>query len=296
MTPFPRPCELNSAIPAVLDEIICKCLEKKPDQRYQNGGVLLRAILEARSQLLNHGDVVIPFGDIEPARKSGSPYDLIEEAYSLVKDGKLEDALSLISAALERLSTKPSLLEYYADLNKQAGRWKIACFTYARIARWMEAHGVPFSERKNILEQLGNLQIEEKNYEDAVHTFQLLYEKFPTDIWVKFKYGVTLGLAAQFRKSIEILEEVRQARPNSATLCAKIGFAYLMIRNQGQAAQYFNEALMMDEFDPTALYHMAILRGIDGRRDRAIFYYQRLSCIEGEEWRARDLARKLGIH
>lgn len=295
MTPFPRPCELNSAVPASIDEIICKCLEKKPGKRFQNGGRLLETIRMARANLSGTTAARIPTTEIEPLKKSGSPYDLIEEAHALVQAGRLEEALASLSEALQRVSTKPSLLAFYASLNQKVGRIKIARATYERIAGWMERQGIPFSERKHALEQLGNLQIDEKDYEDAVLTFALLHENFPEDLWVKFKYGVALGLAARLRHSIRLLEEVRKERPTSATLCAKIGFAYLQLKDTKQAIQYFNEALMFDEFEPTALYHMAILRWLDGRQDRAERYYQRLKNIEGEETRANDLKNKLGL-
>ena len=151
------------------------------------------------------------------------------------------------------------------------------------------------SERRQTLEQLGELQIAEKDYEAAVDTYLALYNTFEDDLWVKSKYGVALGLAARARESIAILEEVRQLRPQSATLCAKIGFAYLQLRHQQQAEQYFNEALMLDEFEPTALYHLAILKYIDGQPTRAQRYYDRLQQIDGQEAKARDLASKLGL-
>jgi hypothetical protein len=73
------------------------------------------------------------------------------------------------------------------------------------------------------------------------------------------------------------------------------GCTHLQAGNVKQAEQYFNEALILDEFEPTALYHLAILRYIGGIHDRAARYYDRLCRVEGQEVRAQDLGGKLGF-
>ena len=296
LTPFPRPCELNSAIPAVIDDIICRCLMKRPEDRFSNGAELLRGI---RKFIENQADPVlveVPNGGFEPGHSSDSPYNLIEEAESLEKCGKYLEALHRLNKALASVSTNPLILRDYARLCLKVGRFKVARETYEQLLGWMEAHGIPVSERRDDTEQLGDLQIEEKDYEAAVETFSILYEQLADDIWLKMKYGISLGLAGQLRESISVLEEVHRERPTSALICAKIGFAYLELKEKKQAEQFFNEALMFDESEPTALYHMAILRAIDGRQDRALRYYQRLCGIEGQEEKAKGLAHMLGLH
>jgi tetratricopeptide (TPR) repeat protein len=219
----------------------------------------------------------------------------VEQAYALAHRGELQAAVERLAAALPQLSTNPRILEFFASLNQQIGRTQAARSTYERVARWQDAHGVPLSERRETLTQLGELLVVEKNYEDAVQTYSLLHEAHPDDLLVKFKYGIALGLAARPLDSVKVLEDVRSRRPHSAQVHAKIGFAYLQARNQNQAEQYFNEALILDEFEPTALYHLAILRYIGGMPDRARRYFKRLCQIEGQEAQVRDLGRKLGF-
>jgi len=294
LTPFPRPCELNSAVPPALDELICKCLEKRPENRFADGKKLLAAIRSLREQLAAPLPTAVPVGHQEPVRRSDGPYSHVERAYELAYRGEIETALNCLNTALPHISTNPRILEFYAELNRKSGRLEIARSAFARIIRWFDAHAIPISERRETLEQLGELQIAEKDYETAVDTYRALHEAFPDDLWIKTKYGIALGLAARARESIAVLEEVRQLRPQSAVLAAKIGFAYLQLRNQQQAEQYFDEALMLDQFEPTALYHLAILKYIDGLPTHAQRYYERLRQIEGQEVKARDLAMKLG--
>lgn len=295
LTPFPRLCELNSAVPPPVDDFICRCLEKKPDKRFANGAELVNGLRELRAQLAGPLGATVPVGSAEPLRSSDGPYDLVEQAYALAHRGEVQAAVERLTVALPQLSTNPRILEFFASLNQQIGRTQAARSTYERIARWQDAHGVPLSERRETLTQLGELLVVEKSYEDAVQTYSLLHESHPDDLLVKFKYGIALGLAAKPLDSVKVLEDVRSRRPHSALVHAKIGFAYLQARNQSQAEQYFNEALILDEFEPTALYHLAILRYIGGMHDRARRYFNRLCQVEGQEARVRDLGRQLGF-
>src|SRR5262249_39386587 len=125
--------------------------------------------------------------------------------------------------------------------------------------------------------------------------FEYLHTGFPAEVWYAFKYGIALGLATRWRESITLLEQVRQRRPDLASVPAKIGFAYLQMKRMELAAQYFNEALMLDECEPHALYHLALIRYVEGRTDRALTYCARLRNSDADPELARDLARKLGL-
>lgn len=293
--PFPRPCELNSAVPARVDELIMKCLARYPGDCFANGAELHQGMRSLRQSLVQPLTVRIPPHAAIPFAKSETPYDLVEQATGLFRQGHLQQCFDLLTQALVSISTRPSILTFYADICQKLGRHQMARQTYQRIAAWHEHNGVPVSERKDTLEKLGNLLIQEKDYEAAVATFTFLTAQFPDDLWLKFRCGVAFGLSAEYAASIDILESVRAARPNSAVLHAKIGFAYLQLRKKDQAFQYFNEALMIDEFEPTALYHMARLKAVQGRNDLARKYYQRLKEIPGQEMNIQDLQQVLGF-
>ena len=295
LTPFPRPCEVNSAIPAELDSLVCRCLEKSPEARFSDGAELLPAIREIRHQIREPIHEVVPVGDGGTLISSDGPYRKIEQAYQLAHQGDAAGALRCLNSALPSISTNPQILEFYAELNRKVGRAEIARSAFQRIVGWFDAHGVPLSERREILVQLGELQVEEKKYEEAAATYGELAAAFENDVWIKSRHGIALGLASQPRESVRVLEEVRSMRPTSALICAKIGFAYLQMKNKPQAEQYFNEALMLDQYEPTALYHLAILCFIDGFPTRAKRYYGRLCQIDGHDAKARDLASKLGL-
>ncbi len=76
---------------------------------------------------------------------------------------------------------------------------------------------------------------------------------------------------------------------------AKIGFAFLQLRESDQAFQYFNEALLLDEFEPAALYHMTRLKAVQSRHDLARNYYERLRGVAGQEANIQGLQQTLGF-
>jgi cytochrome c-type biogenesis protein CcmH/NrfG len=61
-----------------------------------------------------------------------------------------------------------------------------------------------------------------------------------------------------------------------------------------QACAYFNEALMLDQFEPTALFHLARIRAIQGNTAKAFECLERLRNVEGADDQANELSRYLG--
>ena len=215
--PFPRPCELNSAIPGPLDELLMKCLASHPGDCFANGAELNHAVRSLRSAARQPLTAKVPVHPGPAPATTGTPYDLVEQASASFQTGNLQHCFDLLTQAIATLSTRPSILAFYADVCQKLGRNQIA---KQRIASWHENNGVPVSERKETLAKLGNLLIQEKDYEAALATFGFLTEHFSGDLWLKFRYGVALGLAAEYQKSIDLLETVRAARPNSAVRCS----------------------------------------------------------------------------
>src|SRR5262249_882711 len=134
------------------------------------------------------------------------------------------------------------------------------------------------------------VSVQLKKYEEAAEEFNWLVVRWPEKKWYRFRYGVALGLAGQFHKSLDVLLHLQKDHPGLAAICAKIAFAYLQLNRYDDAKQYFNEALMLDEHDAFTLYHLARLRALEGRPDLAERYYERLLNVD----EATDLASELG--
>jgi serine/threonine protein kinase/Tfp pilus assembly protein PilF len=75
-TPKP-PSKLNPQIPEALENIILKCLEKKPEERYQNADEIIKAINKVKPEIISpikpamiqkKSIAVLPFADMSPQK------------------------------------------------------------------------------------------------------------------------------------------------------------------------------------------------------------------------------------
>jgi len=165
---------------------------------------------------------------------------------------------------MEHMSTSPRVLLIYGAAARQLNRLDIAKAVYQRALNWLMDNGAPDVELKDAYEGLADVHVSLKRYEDALKGFKWLAERWPEKRWYQYRYGVALGLAGQYKRSVEILKHLNDAEP-SAMICAKIGFALLQDRQEELASQYFNEALMLDAYEAVALYHLAYIKAIRGR-------------------------------
>jgi serine/threonine-protein kinase len=292
--PFPRPRELNARIPADLEAIVLRCLEKRPEKRFQTGAELLAALQQLRAQKETPASAELLPAPVSRASVPPVAAQVAEAGRKLLAAGRLEEALAELETAIQRMSTAPSVLLVYAEAAKQAGRLDAARTVYRRVRDWLRREGAGDDEPRDPIEGLAELDVRLKHYEDATDGFTWLAERWPENVWYRFQRGVSLGLASRCKESIEVLRGVQEELPRSAAVCAKIGFAYLQVRDVEQASQFFNEALMLDAFEPFALFHMARVRWVQGYAERARTYLQRLREVDGAADLAEELARLLG--
>lgn len=294
LAPFPRPIELNSSIPQELDELTMKCLERRPHDRYSTGAALLAAIENLQRKLSSRADVAMT--PAQPAERflPTPGQEMLAMAKEMLEAGKTEEALAWLDSVMQRMSTSPHVLLIYAEAARRAGRLDAARNVYSRVVRWMKSNGAADDELRHPYEGLAELDVRLKKYEEAVVSFGWLVERWPDNRWYRYRLGVALGLAGQYRKSVRILQDLHEKGPSSAVVCAKIGLAWLQLNNTQQACQYFNEALMLDEYEPIALFHLARIRYLRGSMDLAFEYLDRLGRIEGAEDLFKELGRLLG--
>jgi tetratricopeptide (TPR) repeat protein len=194
---------------------------------------------------------------------------------------------------MQRMSTSPRILLVYGEALRRVGNFQTALTAYSRALRWMEKHGWPDDEKRDAIEGLGEVNVRLKRYEEAAEHFQRLAETWPDHHWYRYRYGVALALEASdtgLRKSIEVLQSLYEEQP-SALIAAKIGKAYEELHKIDLACQYYNEALMLDQYESTALFQLGRLRAIQGRMEKANECLDRLRQIEGAEDEADTLVR-----
>ena len=290
--PFPRPKDLNPSIPGGLDAIVWKCLSKRPEDRYRTGAELLAALEQMEEALLQAEAVRIAH---PPAKRElvVTPADeMAIVAGERMRQGQEEAVVEDLEKAIQHMSTSPKVLLLYGAAARKVGKLDVARAVYRRIIRWMQTNGWSDQNQVEAYEGWGDVSVLLKRYEDAVVAFEWLRERNPDKRWYAYRLGVAFGLAGHYRRSITVLERLNQDEPR-ALLCGKIGLAYFQDRQIEQACQYFNEALMLDAFEPTSLQYLAEIRAVQGQIDKAVAYLERLRQIDGAASAVARLERLL---
>jgi len=294
LVPIRRPSELNSRIPRELDELVMRCLETKPEKRYCNGKDLLGNLTRIKEELAARSAVDVTPGPVTVDGVMSPAEQIASVARGLLEEGKVDEALKQLERAMQRMSTAPAMLLVYAEAAKRADKWDAARIVYQRVTAWYEQQGVSDEMRRDAMEGLAEVQVRLKNYEDAVKGFAWLVDRWADKKWYRYRYGIALGLSGRYEASLEVLLKLQADQPGLATLCTKVGFAYLQLKRDREARQYFNEALMLDPHDVYALFHLAKLHALKGRPDLAENYYRRLLEVDDADDLAAELARTLG--
>lgn len=293
--PFPRPVELNPSIPRELDAVIGKCLEKRPENRYPTGASLLAAIENVQGKMgAKSAEDVTASSQETPAMFPAPAEQIAELAEELLRSDCIDEVIDRLEKAMEMMTTSPKVLLLYAEAAKRAKKFDAAFTVYRRARKWMENNDYPDTDLKDAIEGEAEMNIHFKQYENAVSNFRWLAEVFPLKRWYRYRYGVALGLEGRFDESVKVLQNVYEEGAPSALISAKIGLGYLQQKMVDQACQYFNEALMLDEFEPIALYHLGHIRAVQGMHDRAFTYLKRLEQVDGAEREAKKLTEMLG--
>jgi serine/threonine-protein kinase len=278
--PFPKPTELNSAIPRDLEAIILKCLAKKPQHRFANGLELIAA-LQTIDPLAQYPEPVT-VQPIESSTLTQKEY-LADLVHELIDSGAPEKALDRIQKEMERFSTSPHLLMLYAVAARAGGHLDAALLVYRRAIAWHRMHGAPNTEIRAVMEGRAEMEVALKKYEEACESFGWLTENWPENRWYRYRLAVALGLSGRYSKSLSILLDLHRDDRSTALISAKIGLCYMQMRDIPRAREYFNEALMRDACEPYALFHLARIRWLEGRPDLSQSYLSRLGQIDGAE-------------
>jgi serine/threonine protein kinase len=294
LSPFPRPIEINASVPPELDQLVIKCLEKRPENRFQTGAALLAAIIKLQENLNREEKDTVPIA-VDTVTTTPTPSDeLADLAMNLLNNGKVEEVLRRLEKAMQRMSTSPRILLVYAEAAKHAGRFDLSRAVYEKAWLWMKHNGCSDEELRSASEGLSELNIKLKKYDEAAKGYEWLAKNWPDNRWYSYRYGVALGISGNYQRSIDILQKLYESGKPSSLICAKIGLAYAQLNDPVQACAYFNEALMLDQFEPTALFHLARIRAIQGNTAKAFECLERLRDVEGADDQANELARYLG--
>lgn len=243
-THFPKPSELNVSINEKLDLFILKCLQKKPEERFQNIVDLKNAFEEAvKCQTLNSAQT--PIRQLKPIDDWST---------------KIVDLLS------ERKYSKAAhLSKQVFDSNKD-----ILAFYHCLIALYKDQRFLELSEvvKKNQDIILNNTLNDDLELLELIVKVSLLQRDIPlANKWIdhiKIKYttdsaeymklkAVALGLDARYSEARDLLECLNEKKPLQIKIVKQLIQVYEQLRDYNSVIGYLKLALRLCPNDSNLL-------------------------------------------
>ena len=275
-----KPREINTDIPSDLEQVILKAMERRPEKRYQSVGEL-RADVDRCVDSLSASNVMMelpsrsaPKQEFQPP--SSSPLYYLDLAKKKLSDGDHQGALEAAEAAVDRSDEHPQYLRMLGGICIRVGYKKKAIAAYERLISIYE-RGYPVEDRQKIetIERLGSLYVDDQRYEQAIQIYTSLV-KITSSSYAKFKLAIAYGLDGDYRQAIQLLEEVRNEKPEALVVYNKLAWAHALNGDDHLALSFYNQALAIDAFDLFSLFHLGQYYHIIGDRRRSNEYFQRL--------------------
>jgi tetratricopeptide (TPR) repeat protein len=156
------------------------------------------------------------------------------------------------------------------------GYHRKAAEAYERLlATYERGYPVEPSQKREVLERLGELYITQQRYGAAIQIYERLVQMHDRP-FTRFRLAVAVGLDGDYRRAIELLEQVRKERPNAVVVYSKLGWAHALNGNDRLALSFYNQALALEAFDLFSLYQLGQYYYMVGDRRRAGEYFQRV--------------------
>jgi serine/threonine protein kinase len=275
-----KPREVNTDIPSDLEKVILKAMARRPEKRYQNVSEL-RGDIDNCIKSLTTSNVIAELPsrvstkqDFQPP--SSSPLYYLELAKKKLSSGDHQGALEAAEAAVDRSDEHPQYLRMLGGICIRVGYKRKAITAYERLMVIYE-RGYPVENRQKIevIERLGSLYLDEQFYEKAIEIYRSLV-KINSSSYSKFKLSIAYGLDGEYRQAIQLLEEVRQEKPDVLVVYNKLAWAHALNGDDQLALSFHNQALAIDAFDLFSLFHLGQYYHIIGDRRRSSEYFQRL--------------------
>lgn len=173
-------------------------------------------------------------------------------AVTLIAQGRNEEALPHLEAALDLNPTSPDAHYHYALACARLGRIDEARTHYEKTLEFHPGHGGAHNN-------LGKLAFEEGRFEEAARSFQRAIDADPRNLDALGNYGLALCALERFGEAESHLRTAIALFPESATLRNNLGVA---LKGQGrlhEAAEAFRDAIRLEPGHPDATRNLEVL-------------------------------------
>jgi len=206
-----------------------------------------------------------------------SPLYYLDKAKKALVDKDYTEALKNAEAAVDASEGHPNYLRMLAAIYLRSHYYSQAKDAFNRLLEKYD-HGYPVEPEQlaYVLQKLGELYIKMQEYEAAIQTWKRFFSVTEHKTLAKFKLSIAYGLDGAYKKSIDLLEEVRDEAPGSIVVYSKLGWAYALAGDFQQAISYYNQALVIDPSDLFSLFELGKYYRIRSDHRRALKYFKKI--------------------
>ncbi len=204
-----------------------------------------------------------------------NPDSYKELAANYVRDDELERAILILERGALQSSDPTGLLFFLGQLylhKADTCKDPKTALEYRDIARnTLERARQISPDHWGLLEQLGDLYIVDRYYEEAATVLQRLVELQPDNLPLKKKLALVYGALDQQEKAAALLEDISQKIAFHPKAYYFLGELYEKMGEREKAILNFRLATQMDPPDPAPFLHLALLN-LEQNPEEAIGY------------------------
>lgn len=276
-----KPRELNRDIPIELEAVILRAMERRPERRYPDAASMrtdvencLASLRKAESeQEVPARTAPTQLGFRPP---SSSPLFYLELAKQRLAEDDTQGALEAAEAAVNRSDGHPQYVKMLGGICLRLGYYQKAIQAYEKLlATYNRGYPAEPRQKREVIERLGQLYIQEQEYGKAVRIYEDLVRIYDVP-YSRFRLAIAAGLDGDYPRAIELLEEVRNERPDAVVVYSKLGWAHALNGNDRLALSFYNQALALDAFDLFSLFQLGRYYHMIGDKRRSNEYFRRV--------------------
>jgi tetratricopeptide (TPR) repeat protein len=252
-----NPRSTNSSISVNLDSLVMKCLEKKPEDRYQSFEEMRQILDQIYFDIFGRHVLPTYTGPIPEA------WELSNKGVSLVQLGKIDEGIKSLEQAIKLDSNYGRAHVNLGVAYAEKGWTDKAIKEYERAialdAELVEAHT-----------NLGNAYHKKGWIDQAVTKYKHAIDLDPDNARVHYNLGDLYNEDGLIDQGIEELKKAIDLDPRLSAAHCELGAAYYTKGLLDEAITEFKQALKLDPNDPESHYNLGEAYGKMGKLEDAI--------------------------
>ncbi|MBZ0302406.1 MAG: tetratricopeptide repeat protein, partial [Anaerolineae bacterium] len=268
-TPRFRP-EEHDTIPQPLRDLALFCLEKNPEDRPADWGMIVDWLSQTYEIVFGQPAVLEVTGPALEAR------ELMDKGYSLTELGRLEEALKAYDSAI---ALKPDYAWAWARRGRTLrvlGRYDEALDCYDRALESQPNYAFAWNGKGIVLERMGKIQ-------QALACYERAAEINPSDVWHWCNQADVLLSMNRHREAIPLLEKALQQDPAHPNSWAKLGQVYRLLQEYPESIKAYEQAIRLAPEYAWAHNGYGLSLKLNGQLEQALLSFKRAARYDPNE-------------